>query len=90
LNNLNIRHNNLQGAKKNDYLDTITEELGDVDDILARGDIKEITKWLNEKVHQYGSTRTPKEVIEHVCGKEVSAEPLMRYFTEKYSKIYNL
>jgi carboxypeptidase Taq len=29
-------------------------------------------------------------VIENVCGKEVSAEPLIRYFTEKYTKIYNL
>lgn len=72
------------------YLDTITEELGNVDEILAAGKIKDITKWLNEKIHQYGSTRLPKEVIENVCHKEVSAEPLMRYFTEKYTKVYNL
>ena len=50
----------------------------------------EITKWLNEKIHQYGSTRSPKEVIRYVCGKEVSAEPLIRYFKEKYTKVYNL
>ena len=68
------------------YLDTITEELGNVDEILAAGRIKEITAWLNEKIHQYGSTRLPKEVIENVCHKEVSAEPLVRYFTEKYTK----
>ena len=36
------------------------------------------------------STRTPKEVIANVCGKEVSAEPLIRYFKEKYSKLYDL
>ena len=52
--------------------------------------IKKITKWLNEKIHKYGATRRPKEIIEAVCGKEVSAEPLMRYFTEKYTKIYEL
>lgn len=72
------------------YLDEIEKELGDVDKILAEGRIKEITHWLNEKIHVYGSTRLPKEVIANVCGKEVSAEPLVRYFTKKYTEVYGL
>lgn len=72
------------------YLEKIEEELGSVDELLAAGRISEITKWLNEKIHWYGSTRTPKETIEAVCGREVSAEPLIRYFTKKYTKIYEL
>ncbi len=72
------------------FLDQIEQELGSVDKILSEGRIKEITKWLNEKIHVYGSMRLPKEVIEKVCGKEVSAEPLLRYFTEKYTKVYGL
>lgn len=72
------------------YLDAIEQELGSVDEILAAGEISKITKWLNEKIHWYGSTRTPKEVIEAVCGKEVSAEPLLRYFKKKYTEIYGL
>lgn len=72
------------------YLDTMEAELGSVDKLLAEGRIAEITKWLNEKIHQYGSTRTPKEVIEAVCGKEVSAEPLVRYFKKKYTEVYGL
>lgn len=72
------------------FLDAMMAELGDVDELLRAGRIKDITKWLNEKIHQYGSTRLPKEVISAVCGKEVSSEPLMRYFTEKYTQIYNL
>lgn len=72
------------------YLDTIEAELGSIDQILAEGRIGEITKWLNEKIHRFGSTRTPKEVIADVCGKEVSAEPLVRYFKEKYTEVYGL
>lgn len=72
------------------FLDKIEEELGSVDIILKEGRIKEITKWLNEKIHWYGSTRLPKEVIAQVCGKEVSAEPLIRYFKKKYTEIYEL
>ncbi len=72
------------------YLDKITEELGDMDTILREGRIKEITAWLNEKIHKYGSTRLPREVIKEVCGREVSAEPLIRYFTNKYTELYDL
>ena len=72
------------------YKDTIEAELGSLDTILAEGRITEITKWLNEKIHQYGSTRLPKEVLMQVCGKEVSAEPIIRYFKEKYTEVYNL
>lgn len=72
------------------FLEKIEEELGDIDEILAKGEIKKITKWLNENIHQYGSSRTPKEVIESVCGKEVSAKPLMDYFKKKYSGIYKI
>lgn len=72
------------------YLEKIEEELGSVDTLLAEGRISEITKWLNEKIHQYGSTREPKQVIEKVCGKEVSAEPIVRYFKKKYTEVYDL
>lgn len=71
-------------------LDKMNEELGDIDTILAEGRAKEITAWLKEKVHRYGGFREPKEVLMAVCGKEVTAEPLIRYFKEKYTKLYNL
>lgn len=72
------------------YLETMEQELGSVDELLAAGKISEITKWLNEKIHWYGNTRKPKEVIEAVCGKEVSAEPLIRHFKKKYTELYGL
>lgn len=72
------------------YIEALEKELGSIDTILAEGRIGDITKWLNEKIHWYGSTRTPKEVIEKVCGREVSAEPLARYFKEKYTEVYGL
>lgn len=72
------------------YLEALEKELGSVDEILAKNHILDITKWLNEKIHWYGSTRTPREVIAAVCGKEVSAKPLMSYFIRKYTEIYHL
>lgn len=72
------------------FLEKMEEELGEAGSLLAAGKIGEITKWLNEKIHWYGSTRTPKEVIREVCQREVSAEPFARYLKEKYRKVYQL
>lgn len=66
------------------FLEKMEEELGSIDTILGEGRILEITGWLNEKIHQYGSTRLPKEVLQKVCGCEVTAQPLIRYFKKKY------
>ncbi len=68
------------------FLEALESELGSVDDILKAGRIKDITAWLNRNIHQYGSTRTPKEVIEAVCHRPLSAKPLLNYFHKKYDR----
>lgn len=72
------------------FLEQLNRELGPVEELLKAGRIREITGWLNEKIHWFGSTRLPKEVIAGVCGREVTAQPLVDYFTEKYTKLYQL
>ncbi len=72
------------------FLEQIEAELGNIDTILAEGRIKEITKWLTEKIHKYGSMYNSKEVLQRVCKKEITAEPLLKYFREKYTRIYGL
>ena len=42
------------------YLDRLEEELGSVDALLAEGRISEITKWLNEKIHQLWFYQKPE------------------------------
>lgn len=66
------------------FLNQLEKELGCLDTILAEGRIKEITKWLNEKIHRHGSLYTSSEVIQRICGCEISAQPLLDYFEKKY------
>lgn len=72
------------------FLEKMTEDLGDIDNVLAEGRVKDITKWLHDNIHRYGSLRTGGEVIEKVCGKEISAGPILKYFEDKYTKLYGL
>ena len=72
------------------FLEAIESQLGSIDVILKEGRIKDITKWLNENIHKNGSLYTSKEVIKNLCKKEITAKPLLKYFTDKYTRIYNL
>ncbi|MCC8136529.1 MAG: carboxypeptidase M32 [Clostridiales bacterium] len=68
------------------FLEALEKEMGSVDTILEEGRIREITAWLNRKIHRYGSRYTSAEVLQRVCGKELSAQPLLDYFYKKYAQ----
>ena len=70
------------------FLNQLEKEMGNTDTILEKGRILEITAWLEEKIHRYGSMYNSREVIQRVCGCEISARPLLDYFQKKYSRIY--
>ncbi len=66
------------------FLEALERDLGDVDTILREGRVKEITAWLRENIYQYGGLYTSLETIERVCGKPLTAQPLLNYFRKKY------
>ena len=66
------------------FREALEAQMGSIDQILREGRIKEITHWLNEKIHWYGGIRLPRQVIEEVCHQPLSAKPLLRYFEAKY------
>lgn len=70
------------------FLEQIEKELGSLDTILAGGRIREITAWLKERIHKNGSLYNSREVLQRVCGREISAKPLLDYFNRKYAQIY--
>jgi len=65
-------------------LDTINEKIGNVDEILKQGRIKEITKFLKENIHKYGGTYNINDVAKRVCGKDLEVDGIVRYFKRKY------
>ena len=67
-------------------LENINKEVGNVDEILRGGNIKKITKYLNEHIHQYGGIYNTNEVANRVCNSDLTVEPIVRYFKDKYSK----
>ena len=51
---------------------------------------KEINEWLKEKIHQFGSSKYPYEILRNATNEDFNPYYYIKYLTEKYSKIYNL
>lgn len=51
---------------------------------------KDINNWLNEKVHKFGSSKYPKEILENALNNKFNVNSYIKYLKNKYSKIYNV
>lgn len=62
----------------------------DIKEALKNGSTKIINEWLKEKIHKYGSSKYPKEILHLATGEDFNPNYYIKYLKEKYSKIYNL
>lgn len=60
----------------------------DIDDLIKSRKIEVINAWLKDKIHQYGSSKTPKELMVLVSGEDFNPKYYVQYLKEKFSKIY--
>ena len=53
-----------------------------------------LKEWLREKIHKYGRTETPREIIERVTGRPFNVDQLVddyiKYIKDKYGEIYGI
>ncbi len=66
---------------------TIKEEL-DFEELIEQDKIKKINEWLKEKIHCFGSSLTPEEIIKKVTGEPFNPDYYIRYLKEKYTDLY--
>ncbi len=65
------------------------EELGDVYEDVAKGDLSKVTGWLKEKIHSHASFKKPGALFGEVCG-EFDATFYTDYLTKKFTELYQL
>jgi len=66
---------------------TMLKEL-DLDNIIRDNELEKVNSWLKEKIHKYGSSKSPKELLMEVTGEEFDAKYYIQYLKEKYTEIY--
>lgn len=70
--------------------DSAQNELGELDELLRKGDITPTREWLGKNVHWYGDMLTPTEILEGVTGQPLNPTFFANYMKEKFGSIYNL
>ena len=57
---------------------------------IAAGKFENLVGWLHENIHQHGAKFQPMELLKHVTGQGLTAQPYLRYLKSKYGEIYGL
>ena len=68
--------------------DRMMETLPNAEANIARGDVTAVREWLREKIHRYGTTWLPGELIERATGEGLDAKHFVAYLNKKYARIY--
>ncbi len=69
------------------FVEAIDRDLGNLDELLRTGRIKEITNYLIENIYKNGGAYTSTEIIKKMCNSEITVNPIANYFEKKYSKV---
>jgi carboxypeptidase Taq len=64
------------------------EDLGGLDDDLAKGETGRLLQWLRDNIHDKAYMYPAKELAQQVLGAELSVEPFLEYLKAKYSELY--
>ena len=72
------------------FLNQIEKELGPIDCLIEDDRLVDINNWLKVNIHQYGLMKSPTEIIKDSCNSGIDSKPIIKYYTDKYSSIYNL
>lgn len=56
---------------------------------VSKGDLSQVSKWLGEKVHQYGGLLEPADVVKNACG-DFDPTVFADYLERKYTDLYGL
>lgn len=70
-------------------LESIKKDL-DFEKEIGNENLKQINEWLKNKIHNFGSTKTPDELLNISTGESFDAKYYVEYLKNKFSKIYSL
>lgn len=65
-------------------------DLGDTDELIAKGEFAPILGWLQEKIYRPASSKTPRDLVMSVTGKPMGAEDYLKNLTSKYRSLYGI
>jgi carboxypeptidase Taq len=65
-------------------------EIPRLEESIAAGELLELRRWLEQKIHRWGRMFTPDHLARRVTGTTISPDPFLSYVEKKYGEIYQL
>lgn len=65
-------------------------DLGDLEDMFARGEFAPLLTWLRERIHSQGGYHRPRDLVRVVTGEDLDSRFLEDYLRSKFGRFYGL
>jgi len=62
----------------------LRRDMPDVDGRIERGELAPIRRWLTDRIHRYGKSRTPDELIREATGEPLNPRHLIEHLKAKF------
>jgi carboxypeptidase Taq len=72
------------------FYEQAKRDMPDLEEKIASGQLIELRRWLEQKIHRWGRMFPPSRLAERITGSPVRPEPFLRYLDDKYREIYRL
>ena len=72
------------------FFEQARKDLGDLDEMFARGEFAPLLNWLRQNIHRHGKRYSATDLVKRVTGRELSAEPLLKHLRRKASELYGV
>ncbi len=65
-------------------------DLGEQEELFAKGDFRPLLQWLRERVHAQGRRFRPRELMREATGEDLDPGSLINYLEAKAARVYGL
>ncbi len=72
------------------FWETILKEIPNLKEQISKGEFGILREWLRAKIHVHGRRYRAGELCRMITGKELSADPLLRYLEGKVKAVYGV
>src|SRR3954471_7260615 len=62
----------------------MAEDVGDLDELMERGEFAPLRDWLGTHIHAHGRKYPPQELLQKATGSTIDAKPYLAYLKRKY------
>lgn len=59
-------------------------DMGNLPEMVEYGNLKPVNEWLKKNVHEKGRSTGALELVQHITGEPLSAQPLLRHLERRY------